>query len=312
MCAATAATTRKQSFFRRIGASAVSTGSVDHVTSLADKFGGENIKFDKGLGELPRITLSSGDSSAEIYLYGAVVTSWNIPSGEDLLFVRPDAVFTGAKPISGGVPHCFPQFGPGQMQQHGFARNLSWEVEAASAGTHPSVTLKLSDSEYTRAMWDFAFTAHFKIALVGSDLSTVLTVENNDSKAFDFTAALHTYFRAAIADVKVSGLKGLKFLNKDPDPTNPIPGVEEREEVTFPGFVDCMYLNAPSELVLDNGLGRKISIKNTGWSDAVVWSPYLTMEACYKDFVCVENAKLDKVVVEPGKTWVAEQTLSLI
>lgn len=28
----------------------------------------------------------------------------------------------GSKPISGGVPHCFPQFGPGEIQQHGFLR----------------------------------------------------------------------------------------------------------------------------------------------------------------------------------------------
>ena len=35
-------------------------------------------------------------------------------------------------------------------------------------------------------------------------------------------------FQAAIAGVKVSGLKGRNYLNKDPDPKNPIPGVEER------------------------------------------------------------------------------------
>lgn len=28
------------------------------------------------------------------------------------------------------------------------------------------------------------------------------------------------------------------------------------------------------------------------WSDAVLWNPHLTMESCYKDFVCVENAKV--------------------
>lgn len=38
-------------------------------------------------------------SVAEVYLYGAVATSWKVPSGQDLLFVRPDAVFTGKKPI---------------------------------------------------------------------------------------------------------------------------------------------------------------------------------------------------------------------
>lgn len=28
------------------------------------------------------------------------------------------------------------------------------------------------------------------------------------------------------------------------------------------------------------------------WSDAVLWNPHLQMEACYRDFVCVENAKV--------------------
>jgi D-hexose-6-phosphate mutarotase len=38
-------------------------------------------------------------SEAEIYLFGGCVTSWKVPSGKDLLFVRPDAVFNGQKPI---------------------------------------------------------------------------------------------------------------------------------------------------------------------------------------------------------------------
>lgn len=38
-------------------------------------------------------------SEAEIYLFGGCVTSWKAASGKDLLFVRPDAVFNGQKPI---------------------------------------------------------------------------------------------------------------------------------------------------------------------------------------------------------------------
>ncbi|RRT75041.1 hypothetical protein B296_00011047 [Ensete ventricosum] len=56
-------------------------------------------------------------SEAEIYLFGGCITSWKVSNGKDLLFVRPDAVFNGKKPISGGIPHCFPQFGPGPIQQ---------------------------------------------------------------------------------------------------------------------------------------------------------------------------------------------------
>ena len=59
--------------------------------------------------------------------------SWKQPSGDEVLYVRPDAVFDKSKPISGGVPHCFPQFGPGKMQQHGFARNLDWAIASTSA-----------------------------------------------------------------------------------------------------------------------------------------------------------------------------------
>ena len=42
--------------------------------------------------------------------------------------MRPDAKLDGSKPISGGIPFCFPQFGPGEIQQHGFARNVDWAV----------------------------------------------------------------------------------------------------------------------------------------------------------------------------------------
>ena len=45
----------------------------------------------------------------QVYLYGACITSWKQMSGDEVLYVRPDAVFDKTKPISGGVPHCFPQ-----------------------------------------------------------------------------------------------------------------------------------------------------------------------------------------------------------
>lgn len=38
-------------------------------------------------------------SEAEIYLFGGCITSWKVPNGKDLLFVRPDAVFNKKKPI---------------------------------------------------------------------------------------------------------------------------------------------------------------------------------------------------------------------
>eukprot|EP00245_Coleochaete_scutata_P006024 TRINITY_DN20134_c0_g1_i1.p1 TRINITY_DN20134_c0_g1~~TRINITY_DN20134_c0_g1_i1.p1 ORF type:complete len:364 (-),score=66.70 TRINITY_DN20134_c0_g1_i1:433-1524(-) len=287
------------------------TEAQSEVEALSKKFGKPGVSIDQGLGGLPRVVLSHESGSvADLYLYGACVTSWRTPSGDDILFVRPDAVFTGAKPISGGIPHCFPQFGPGEMQQHGFARNLNWEIVGTSSA--PSVDLRLTASDYTRKMWDFSFEAVYTVKLAKGELWAQLAVTNTDSKPFTFTAALHTYFRAAIGAVTVKGLKGCESLNKDPDPVNPIKGSEIRDFVTFPGFVDCMYKKTPSELILNNGLGDSVSILNNGWPDAVVWNPHLTMEACYKDFVCVENAQLDPAEVLPGKTWTSEMTLATL
>ena len=50
------------------------------------------------------------------------------------------------------------QFGPGAMQQHGFARNLEWEIGSTSADLQPDerdpeVELVLTDNDYTRGMW---------------------------------------------------------------------------------------------------------------------------------------------------------------
>ncbi|XP_057542877.1 putative glucose-6-phosphate 1-epimerase [Amaranthus tricolor] len=273
----------------------------------------DGVKLTEGVGNLPKVVLTSPHGSeAEVYLFGACLTSWRIPNGKDLLFVRPDAVLNGEKPISGGIPHCFPQFGPGKIQQHGFARNVDWSlVGSENSEEKPVVTFELKDNSYSRAMWDFSFHALYKVILDSSSLSTELIVTNTDKKAFTFSTALHTYFRASITGTTVTGLKGCKTLNKDPDPKNPLEGVEERDVVTFPGFVDCVYLDAPNELLLENGLGDKILIKNTNWSDAVLWNPHRQMEACYKDFVCVENAEINEVELQPEQSWTATMQLSI-
>ncbi|KAI5581498.1 hypothetical protein BDE02_07G022000 [Populus trichocarpa] len=271
------------------------------------------VRVTEGEGNLPKVVLTSPHGSeAEIYLFGGCLTSWKVPNGKDLLFVRPDAVFNKKKPISGGVPHCFPQFGPGAIQQHGFARNLDWSVvDSDNADGNPVVTLLLKDGPYSRSMWDFGFQALYKVILNSKSISTELTITNTDNKPFSFTSALHTYFSASVTGASVKGLKGCKTLDKELDPTNPVEGKEERDVVIFPGFVDRVYLDAPSELQLDNGLGDVITIKNTNWSDTVLWNPHLQMEACYKDFVCVENAQIGNVQLEPQQSWTAKQHLSI-
>ena len=126
---------------------------------------------------LKSLTLSNkaGDS-ATVYPFGACVTSY-VKGGVDQLMVRPDAKMDGSKPISGGIPHCFPQFGPGAIQQHGFARNLDWEVLEQSDS---AVTFGLSESEYTMGMWPYPSEAKYTLTL-------------SDARRAAFRAAVLTY-----------------------------------------------------------------------------------------------------------------------
>ncbi|CAM6093044.1 unnamed protein product [Calypogeia fissa] len=278
------------------------------TTELSGTFAIEGIDVLEGTGGLPKIRLHNKDKSeAEIYLHGGVITSWK-SQGTELLHIRPDAVFDGVKPISGGMPHCFPQFGPGALQQHGFGRNVSWSVASSSnENDTPSVTLELRDGEYSRGMWDYKFLVKYTISLEAEKLKTELVVKNVDQKHFSFTTALHSYFSAKIEDVVITGLNGLKALDKHPVTKEPVETEETRDLVTFGGFVDRVYLDAPKRVVLRNGLGKTIAIENEGWPDAVVWNPYQTMKNYYKDFVCIENATVKEAMeLQPGESWTAK------
>ena len=51
---------------------------------------------------------------------------------KQILFLSKDAVFNASKAIRGGIPICWPQFGPrGNLPAHGFARTTAWTFEKA-------------------------------------------------------------------------------------------------------------------------------------------------------------------------------------
>ena len=84
-----------------------------------------------GLKTITLTNQATGDT-ATMYTFGACVTSY-IAGGVETLKVRPDAKLDGSKPISGGIPHCFPQFGPGAIQQHG--SRAAWQALAVGERT---------------------------------------------------------------------------------------------------------------------------------------------------------------------------------
>jgi len=258
---------------------------------------------------LEYVKLVNGESSSEIYLFGGVVTSY-VNDGVDFIAVRPDAKMDGSKPISGGLSHCWPQFGPGEIQQHGFARNVMWTVKSM---TDTSVELELTPSDYTKEMWDKPFACTFTVTLADDQLDTKMTVTNTaeGEDSFDFQAALHSYYTtSSLTNLEIGGsFEGKEFLNKMVGDEGEMQ-TEDRSVITIGEEYDRVYMGVNDPVVKDKGTGKALAILNTaGWEDTVVWNPYGSESMGYDNFVCVESVKFNPYTLGAGETWTADMAL---
>lgn len=265
------------------------------------------------------LTHTSG-ARAELYVHGAHLTSWRSADGDELLFLSEKAVFEAGSGIRGGIPVIFPQFGPGPLPQHGFARKREWTVEDCGADEQGAayVRLSLRDTPETRSLWPHSFLAELTVRLDAA-LNVDLTVTNTGDQTFDFTAALHTYFRAHhIRAVRVHGLSGLSYRDKV---SNEAEQVDREDTLTIREVTDRVYFNTPSVLHIDGvGQGRTLLLEKDGFADAVVWNPWAAWARELEDFgdeeylhmVCVEAAQVGEPIrLTQGERWSGRQVLSL-
>lgn len=267
----------------------------------------------------PSITLTAPDGAqARLYLDGAHVASWIPAGGDEQLFVSARAFYGPGYAIRGGIPLCWPQFGKsGPLQQHGFARLLRWTVVREVADAHGArAVLRLTDSDATRALWPFAFTAELAVSVHARTLRVELTVTNTDAQPLEFTAALHPYFRVRDAlQVSVEGLSGCRYRDA-------LQGGAEYTETAdvlrIPGPIDRVYLDTPSAIALHEP-HRTLRITKSGFPETVVWNPGAAGTSSREDFapgdeqvmVCVEAAAVDpRISVVPGDSWTGVQEMT--
>ena len=92
------------------------------------------VTFANGSGGLPKINITTGRSTAGIYLHGAHIAGFQKNGEPPLLFMSRLSHFAAGKAICGGVPVCFPWFGRREGDViHGFARNTEWDLIETAA-----------------------------------------------------------------------------------------------------------------------------------------------------------------------------------
>lgn len=274
------------------------------------------------VAEAPFVELHAPDGAfARVYLDGGQVASW-IPrgSGDDRLFVSRAAHYGPGRSIRGGIPVCFPQFGPfGPLAQHGFARLSRWHVaQQDTDDASARLLLRLTDSAATRAQWPYAFAAELSVQVAASVLTVALTVTNTDTQPFAFTAALHPYFAVAEAyATHVVGLAGTQYRDALRD------GAEFHatdDVLAIEGHIDRVYFGTGDHIVLREP-HRGLRLEQRGFSETVVWNPGVDGTRARPDFadgdehrmVCVEAAVVRPPVhLAPGAQWTGAQVITAI
>lgn len=194
----------------------------------------------------PHVTVvkhSASGATAKIHALGATVISFvDAVEHRERLFVSKLAKFDGSKAIRGGIPICFPQFGPpspssspSTMPQHGFARVNYWRLQPdsvkddAELGATATFVLDYA-TDVTQGCgeqnpWSKEQAAKdgtncrlvYEIKVLPHELVTTLLIKNTGSSSFSYQALLHSYFAieaSADAGVTVTGLGGYAITDK--------------------------------------------------------------------------------------------------
>lgn len=295
------------------------------LDELDEKF---SIEGEVGFAELEEdlvfVTVSNKYADADICLYGAHVTSFRPQNSMDLLWMSPDSNFEVGKPIRGGIPVCFPWFGPhktdSEKPQHGFGRLMYWDVAGTSTlpGGETQVRLQLCSSDETKVYWPHDFCAEM-IFTVGQTLVATLKVTNTSAKPFEYSCALHSYYSlSAIENITISGLQGVGYYNQLTSEKD----VQEEELLKIEGPLTRHYLNTEAPVVIfDHIFRRKIKADKSGSKVTTVWNP--GEETCgqigdlpddaYETFVCVEatNAFNFPISLQPGESYETSAIIGL-
>jgi D-hexose-6-phosphate mutarotase len=279
------------------------------------------LTFKRGQGGLTVAEVQNDKASALITLQGAQVLAWAPHGSEPVIWLSESAAFERGKSIRGGIPVCWPWFGPhaahSDYPAHGYARTSAWEVRSSESLTpaRTRLVLGLVETEAARSWWPHDTPLEFAIT-VGETLELELVTRNAGNEPVILGEALHSYFHVGdVTQVQVLGLEDGEYLDKVEDYRR----TTQCGPISISGEVDRIYVNNRASCVIsDASLQRRILIDKRGSDSTVVWNPWIEKAQRmgdmgaegYRHMLCVEsgNAADNLVDIAPGeehRLWVS-------
>lgn len=164
--------------------------------------------IDTQLEQYETYVLRDRDADATLKIVperGGLITHWQLQD-QQILYFDAERFRDPSRSVRGGIPILFPICGnlPNDqysyqdktytLKQHGFARDLPWQVSNQSLQDGAQLTLALNHNEQTYAAYPFEFELAFTYRLRGNTLEIKQRYTNHSERPMPFSTGLHPYF----------------------------------------------------------------------------------------------------------------------
>lgn len=256
----------------------------------------------------------TGQSQVEVVPErGGIVTSWKV-EGREIFYLDVERFSHPDLSVRGGIPILFPICGnlpddvysyQGKqytLKQHGFARNLPWEVTDGETRDAASITLTLTSNDGTRAVYPFDFTVTFTYKIDGNTLEIHQRYANHSSEPMPFSTGFHPYFLVSDKSQLEVDIPANQYREKSSPAVQTFDGTFDfnRDEIDFA----FRPLSRQEATVTDRDRQLQLTLS---WDDSYSTLVFWTVKG--KDFYCLEpwtaprnalNTGENLLTVEPG------------
>ncbi|MDJ0597410.1 MAG: aldose epimerase [Crocosphaera sp.] len=236
---------------------------------------------------------------------GGIITRWSI-EGQEIFYLDEERFTNPELTVRGGVPILFPICGDlpdnvyvyenqtYHLRQHGFARNLPWEVIEQSTDSCCKITLSLSSNEETLKMYPFEFELKFIYELQGKTLKIYQEYINKSDKVMPFSFGFHPYFLVKQKDQLALDIPASSYQVKDTKEIAPYDGNFDFSEDEID--VALKSLKSSSASITDPSRNLKINLE---WSEQYSTIVFWTLKD--KEYVCLEPWSAPRNAISTGE-----------
>ncbi len=159
---------------------------------------------------------STGDSLRIVPERGGLIAGWTC-NGQEMLYFDQDRFSNPQKSVRGGIPVLFPicgslpddllplSTGKFVMKQHGFARDLPWQISELEDQT--GILLSLKDTPETKSIFPFSFLLEMTVQTTFQALNINININNKSNFSMPYSFGLHPYFR--VQSLAKTSFKGM-------------------------------------------------------------------------------------------------------